>query len=191
MNVMISKTSLVCALTAALFSTGVSAEESTLSQWYNGAKNHASEIWDKGNHAIYLSGWAHHGRGTYTAEKLAELNEHAWGFGYGKTYRNEKGNDESLFAMVLKDSHKHPQYQVGYAHEWIWEVPKTPIEFGIGGTVMLMSRQDYFSNIPFPVPLPVASIGIHKAKLMFTYVPRLSKNKNNGDVLLMFARFEM
>ena len=62
---------------------------------------------------------------------------------------------------------------------------------GLGGTAMLMSRQDYFNSIPFPVPLPLASIGTKKGKVMFAYVPRLSASKNNGDVLLVFGRIEM
>ncbi|MFX6759635.1 hypothetical protein ABTH30_22325 [Acinetobacter baumannii] len=37
----------------------------------------------------------------------------------------------------------------------------------------------------------MASIGTQKAKIMFAYVPRLSANKNNGDVLLIFGRIEM
>ncbi|MFL9926720.1 hypothetical protein PQR62_20775 [Herbaspirillum lusitanum] len=154
-------------------------------------KNHASEIWDKGDDAIYISGWAHHGRSTYTREKLNELNEHAWGLGFGKTMRNERGNDESLYGFVIKDSHRHPQIMAGYAYEWVFPIGHTPLELGIGGTAMLMSRQDYFGGVPFPVPLPLASIGTKKAKVMFAYVPRLSSNKNNGDVLLVFGRIEM
>src|SRR5450830_1291302 len=108
-----------------------------------------------------------------------------------KTMRNEDGNDESLYGFVLKDSHRHPQIMAGYAYEWVFPISHTPLEVGIGGTAMLMSRQDYFGGVPFPVPLPLASIGTKKAKIMFSYVPRLSPNKNSGDVLLVFGRIEM
>lgn len=164
------------------------AEDTSL--WQD-TKSHLGNIWDQGDDAIYLSGIAHHGRSTYTKEKLNELNEHAWGLGYGKTLRNADGNDESLFGFVLKDSHRHPQYMAGYAYEWVFPVAKTGLEVGVGGTAMLMSRQDYFGGVPFPVPLPLASIGTAKGKVMFAYVPRLSSNKNNGDVLLIFGRIEM
>ena len=137
-----------------------------------------------------MSGLAHHGRHTYTPEKLAQLNEHAWGLGYGKTLRNDRGNDESLYAFVIKDSHDHPQYMAGYAYEWVYQIPHTPLELGGGYTAMLMSRQDYFNSVPFPIALPVASIGTKKVKLMFSYVPRFS-GKNNGDVLLVFGRIEL
>lgn len=166
------------------------ADDDSNSLWQD-TKNHVANIWDHGDNAIYLSGVAHHGRGTYTKEKLNELNEHAWGAGFGRTLRNERGNDESLYGFVLKDSHRHPQYMAGYAYEWVFPVARTGLEVGLGGTAMVMSRQDYFHSIPFPVALPMASIGTQKAKVMFAYVPRLSKNKNNGDVLLIFGRIEM
>ncbi len=166
------------------------ADDDQYSLWQS-TKDHAATIWNQGESELYLSGVAHHGRSTYTPEKLNELNEHAWGLGYGKTLRNEKGDDESLYGFVIKDSHRHPQYMAGYAYEWVFPIAKTGLEVGLGGTAMLMSRQDYLNSVPFPVPLPLASIGTKKGKIMFAYVPRLSANKNNGDVLLIFGRIEM
>jgi len=179
------------ALGCAVTSLPAMAQQSDEFSWWQSMKDHASEIVDKGDDAIYVSGLAHHGRSTYTKEKLDQLNEHAWGLGYGKTMRNERGNDESLYGFVLKDSHRHPQIMAGYAYEWVYPIGRTPLEVGIGGTAMLMSRQDYFGGVPFPVPLPLASIGTKKAKVMFAYVPRFSSNKNSGDVLLVFGRIEM
>lgn len=187
-----ARRALACAALAAagLIAAAPAAHAEDYSLWQE-TKDHVSNIWDKGDHAIYLSGVAHHGRSTYTTEKLNELNEHAWGVGYGKTLRNESGNDESLYGFVIKDSHRHPQYMAGYAYEYVIPVAKTGLEIGLGGTAMLMSRQDYLNSVPFPVPLPMASIGTKKGKIMFAYVPRLSANKNNGDVLLIFGRIEM
>jgi palmitoyl transferase len=166
------------------------ADDNQYSLWQS-AKDRAANIWNQGDSELYLSGVAHHGRSTYSTEKLNELNEHAWGLGYGKTLRNDKGDDESLYGFVIKDSHRHPQYMAGYAYEWVFPIAKTGLEVGLGGTAMLMSRQDYLNSVPFPVPLPLASIGTKKGKIMFAYVPRLSANKNNGDVLLIFGRIEM
>ncbi|ALU91025.1 hypothetical protein [Herbaspirillum rubrisubalbicans] len=176
--------------TALALAPAARADDNQYSLWQQ-TKDHAANIWNQGDGALYLSGVAHHGRSTYTHEKLNELNEHAWGLGYGKTLRNERGDDESLYGFVIKDSHRHPQYMAGYAYEWVFPIAKTGLELGLGGTAMLMSRQDYFHSVPFPVPLPLASIGTQKAKIMFAYVPRLSSNKNNGDVLLIFGRIEM
>jgi hypothetical protein len=154
-------------------------------------KTRLGEITDNGTDSLYLSGWAHHGRDTYTREKLNELNEKSWGGGYGRTLRNASGNDESLYAMAISDSHKQPQIMAGYAYEWIWPIASTGLEAGLGYTGMLMSRQDYFNGIPFPIALPLASIGAHGTKVMASYVPRLSHNKGNGDVLFMFLRVEL
>lgn len=179
------------ALTCAGAALPAMAQQSDEYSWWQSATDHASQIADNGTDAVYLSGYAHHGRSTYTPEKLAELNEKAWGLGYGKTLRNARGDDESLFGFVIRDSHKHPQIMAGYAYEWVFPIAHTPLEIGLGGTAMLMSRQDYFGGVPFPVPLPLASIGTKTAKIMFSYVPRLSANKNNGDVLLIFGRIEL
>ncbi|WP_211462616.1 hypothetical protein [Collimonas silvisoli] len=159
----------------------------TLSQ----TKNRLDNIVENGDMEVYLSGYAYHGRHTYTKERIEELNEKAWGLGGGRTIRNESGNDESLYLLAIRDSHYKPQVMAGYAYEWIWNVPKTPVEVGAGYTAMLMSRQDYFGGVPFPIALPVASLGVKGAKLMGSYVPRLSQHKGNGDVWLIFARFEV
>jgi palmitoyl transferase len=60
------------------------------------------------------------------------------------------------------------------------------VELGLGYTAMLISRQDYFGGFPFPIVLPVGSIGTRDIKLRASYVPRLSQEKGNGDVLLLF-----
>ncbi|QRX84669.1 hypothetical protein [Glaciimonas sp. PAMC28666] len=159
--------------------------------WWQQTKNRLENIADNGAEEVYLSGYAYHGRDTYSAERIRELNEKAWGIGGGRTFRNADGNDESLYFFGIRDSHFKPQLMAGYAYEWVFDVPKSPIEVSAGYTAMLVSRQDYFGGFPFPLPLPIAGIGTKKGKLMFSYVPRLSGNKGNGDVLLIFARFEL
>ncbi|MFC5472865.1 hypothetical protein [Paraherbaspirillum soli] len=166
-------------------------ESANTGSWFQQTKARLDNIVDNGDQEVYLSGYAYHGRSTYTKERLRELNEKAWGLGGGRTIRNESGNDESLYFLAIRDSHMKPQLMAGYAYEWVANIPKTPVEVGAGYTVMLASRRDYFGGIPFPLALPVASIGVKGAKLMASYVPRLSSNKGNGDVLLLFARFEV
>jgi palmitoyl transferase len=56
---------------------------------------------------------------------------------------------------------------------------------------MLVSRSDIFNHIPFPVILPLASIEWYRVALMASYVPRLSGDGGNGDVLYLFARINL
>ncbi len=160
-----------------------------ISFWEKGSER-IGDIVDEGRQSILLSGYARHGRGTYSSERLKELNEDAWGFGVAKTRRNAKDNEEIVYALGIEDSHYKPQLMAGYAYQWTrplsgkWEIAG-------GYTAMFMSRQDYFGGMPFPIALPLASIGTRDTKLMASYVPRLSKNKGNGDVLLLFMRFDL
>jgi hypothetical protein len=183
----------VCALfiSASTFSGSATAQQVESPSWWQQAKNKANMVIDNGKSDIYLSGYAYHGRNTYTAEKLGELNENAWGAGYGKSIRDDRGNEESLFAFGLSDSHCKPQLMAGYAYQWMWPMGQSGLEAGAGVTAMLMSRQDYFDGVPFPVLLPVTSFGTQKVRLMASYVPRLSQHKGNGDVLLVFMRIQM
>lgn len=158
--------------------------------WWDATKAKTHKILDDGELSLMLSGYAHHGRNTYTAERIAELNERAWGLGFSKTIRNAKDNEEALYGMAISDSHFKPQPMVGYLYQWMQPLGKQ-LEVGAGVTGLLISRTDYFDGFPFPAVLPVASIGTRSSKLMAAYVPRFSKNKGNGDVLLMFVRFDL
>ncbi len=160
---------------------------STVSDLGRDAAERLRLIKDQGSTDLYLSGYAHHGRNTYTRERRAELNEQAWGAGVGRRLRNARGNDEIVYAMGLSDSHFKPQHMAGYAHEWIYPLGHSSLEVGVGYTAMLMTRTDYFGGFPFPVALPVGSIGTRDIKLRASYVPRLSQKKGNGDVLLVFV----
>lgn len=153
--------------------------------WWHQAGDRLEKITDQGVTDLYLSGYAHHGRNTYTRERLAELNEKAWGAGIGRRLRNDSGNDEMVYALGLSDSHRKPQLMAGYAHEWIGRLG-AGLEVGGGFTAMLISRADYFHSIPFPMVLPIVSFGSRDIKLRASYVPRLSQHKGNGDVLLLF-----
>lgn len=147
-------------------------------------------IVEHGQLSIMLSGYARHGRNTYTEERIAELNEKAWGLGFSKATRNQKDNEDSLYGLAISDSHFKPQLMAGYSHQWMRPIGGN-YEAGIGYTALLISRTDYFSGIPFPGILPVASIGTRNNKLMAAYIPRLSQNKGNGDVLLVFLRLDL
>ena len=167
----------------------VLAQQADSPSWWQTANNHVINIMNTGTHDLYLSGYIHHGRGTYSEERIKELNEKdAWGLGIGKTVRNDRMNDESLFILGFNDSHYNLQLMAGYAYLWVWPIARTGFEVSGGLSALLISRQDYFGGFPFPAVLPVAAVGPQKAKLFFSYVPRLSGNKGNGDVLFVFGR---
>jgi hypothetical protein len=67
----------------------------------------------------------------------------------------------------------------------VYALGRSGLKVGVGYTAMLMTRVDYFGGIPFPVALPVGSIDTRNIKLRPSYVPCLSQNEGNGDVLLL------
>lgn len=158
--------------------------------WWKKYQEKAETIYDQGDLSLLVAGHTHHGRNTYTKERIAELNENTWGLGFLKSVRDKKDNEESLYALLISDSHYQPQAMAGYAYQWMKPLGND-WEAGLGVTGLLISRQDYFKGFPFPVVLPVASIGTKNTKLMASYVPRLSQNKGNGDVLFVFVRFSL
>ena len=179
-------------LTAAslLISPSSVAQETEQGIWAK-TKATLTNIAEEGRWDLYLSGYAYHGRDTYTEQRIKKLNEKAWGAGIGKTVRNEKGNDESLYFMAVRDSHMRAQWMAGYAYQWIRQINiGSHLEVGAGVTALLMRRSDWFGGVPFPAVLPIASIGTQGAKLMATFVPRISTPKGKGDVVLLFAKFE-
>lgn len=179
------------AVIAAVMMTGVPgmavAQEASASRnWFDSAKSVVVDVMSEGHTNVFLSGYAHHSRDTYADKRVGTLNEQAWGGGLGRTLRNARGNDETLYAMAIRDSNRNIQWTAGYVHQWIYPVGQTGIEAGVGLTAAVISRRDWYGGTPFPAVLPVLSLGPERAKLMATYVPRLSTRKGKGDVLLLF-----
>jgi len=159
------------------------------SLWDQG-KGKVNQVLDEGKLDMMVSLYTYHGRNTYTAERIAELNEKTFGLGFSKSRRDEKDNEEFIYGLAISDSHFKPQLNAGYGYQWTQSLGGSS-EVGLGYTASLISRTDYFKGFPFPVVLPVASIGTRDHKLMFTYVPRFTKNKGNGDVLFIFTKFSL
>jgi len=153
--------------------------------------NYARRIIDEGDNTLYLSGYAYHDRSTYSAAKIDGFNEAAWGAGFGRTLIDDKGNSDSLFALAFLDSHSDVQAQVGYAREWRWQFAEHAAVGG-GFVAMLVTRSDMFSNMPFPVVLPLVSVEVKGVALMATYIPKLSPGDGaNGNVLYLFGRINL
>jgi Antimicrobial peptide resistance and lipid A acylation protein PagP len=181
--------SLLCA-TAVLALCLNAAQASWVSDKWDDGVNEIKTVYSKGDEQLFVSGHAHHGRNSYTPAKIATLNEHAWGLGWSKTLRerNASGTMEhrGVYGFVISDSHKDPQYMLGYSYEKAYYFNK---DWFIAGGVapMIVRREDMFGKIPFPAIFPLVSIGNQKAELRMVYIPRLSKNLGNGDVLYLFG----
>jgi lipid IVA palmitoyltransferase len=157
----------------------------------NGTVNTFSNIYDNGRLSLLLSGYAYHGRKTYTSERISEFNEKAWGLGGSKVLRDEKDNEEALQLLVLSDSHKKPQINAVYSYQWMLPLGTSfgkSWEAGLGYTAGLFMRRDMFGGLPFPAALPLFSVGTRDTKIISTYIPRISANKGNGDVLYVVLR---
>lgn len=153
---------------------------------YQDAEKTVENLYDNGRLSLVFSGYAHHGRGTYSPEQIDELNEKVWGFGVSKELRDAKDNEESINFVIMADSHYTPQLTASYTYQWMKPLSQN-WELGGGYMAGLISRTDILDGAPFPGVLPVVSIGTHDTKLVATYIPRLS-GTGNGDVLFLALR---
>jgi hypothetical protein len=166
------------------------AQANWVKDTWNGGVNEIKTVYQQGNNQLLVSGWAHHGRSTYTAEKLDTLNERAIGLGWGKTIRQDNTH-RGIFGLVILDSHKDKQYQVGYTYEKAYYFNQNAKNWYIAGGIVptVVRRADMFKKIPFPAVFPLLSIGNKNAEMRMIYLPRLSNNLGNGDVLYVFTSF--
>lgn len=168
-------------------------KEQEQTHWFKKTTGNAIDtvenLYENGRLSMILSGYAHHGRNTYTQARLDELNEKVLGLGISKELRDKKDNEESIQFLIMADSHYRPQILANYNYQWMkplgdkWEA-------GIGYVLGLASRTDIIGGIPFPGILPLASIGTRDTKLMLTYIPRF-QGKGNGDVLFLALRVSL
>jgi len=153
--------------------------------------NGASKARNEGSWELYLTGISYHGRSTYTAEKIHELNENAAGAGFGRRYEEPGGNrTHLLYAVGFQDSHYKPEWMTGYAWITYWRPsPASDLRAGLGVSAFITLRTDYDHYLlPVPGLVPIGEIAVDRVSIMATYVPRLSVHKGNGDVLFIFAR---
>ncbi|KAF0813799.1 Lipid A palmitoyltransferase PagP [Andreprevotia sp. IGB-42] len=161
-----------------------------MGEWLGSGCQRIADTYEQGSPDLYLSGYAWHDPNTYTDEKLDELNSKAWGLGFGKHVTDADGNQDIVYGMIFSDSHKDPQINVGYGRIWYWNVVG-PMSAGLGYTVGLVSRQDIYGGIPFPIALPLVSIKADRVSLMGTFIPKLGGGLNHGNVAFFFGRVEL
>uniref|UniRef100_UPI00333FD89D lipid IV(A) palmitoyltransferase PagP n=1 Tax=Castellaniella defragrans TaxID=75697 RepID=UPI00333FD89D len=153
--------------------------------WMQRACSRVVQIWDTGHNDLYLTGWAWHNRAMYSARKIREFNEGAWGGGYGRSIYDEDGNWQGLYFMSFLDSHARVQAMAGYGFLNIADLSPN-WHVGAGYTLFLMSRKDINDYIPFPGVLPLVSVGYRKASVFATYIPGA---RGAGNVLFVFGKW--
>lgn len=166
------------------------AQANWVKDTWNAGVQEVKTVYQKGDNQLWVSGWAHHGRSSYSPEKLDTLNERALGLGWGKTIRQDNTH-RGIFGLVMLDSHKDKQYQVGYTYEKAYYFNQDNKNWYIAGGIApaVVRRADMFKKMPFPAVFPLLSIGNKNAEMRMIYLPRLSNNLGNGDVLYVFTSF--
>jgi palmitoyl transferase len=146
----------------------------------------SKDAFSDGRNDYYVSGFIWHAPWAYSSERRHdELNEAAWGGGFGRSVIDANGNTHSLYATAFRDSHYEPQYNVGYMWMTYWPLAGG-LQGGLGYSLFVFSRDDIGNHYPVPGILPGASLRYRGFELMGTYVPGFTPG---GSVGYFFARF--
>jgi len=167
--------------------TAQAAECADLWDWVNKACRRLVDTYEQGGNELLISGYSWHTPWTWTAEKRAEENENAWGLGWGRTVERENGDTDTVYALIFSDSHRKPEYNLGYAWSTYWG-KRSGIQPGLGYTAMLIARSDIANGWPFPAVLPLFSLRYDRVTLLSTYIPNIGGGVNNGSVFYIFGK---
>ena len=157
--------------------------------WFGRQCSGLKAAWYQGRATWYASGYAWHLPGTWDEDRLKELNQKAWGGGYGFARTDERGDNYGWYVLAFKDSHFNVTTAAGWSAITYW--PATAdVAVGLGYTAFIMVRPDIAKGWPFPAALPVASVKFHGAEIIGAYIPKLNGGINHGDVAYFFARYQ-
>jgi palmitoyl transferase len=154
--------------------------------WVNMACRHVVDTYGNGKNQLLVSGYSWHIPATWTPEARAQENELAWGAGWARTVEHDDGVTENVFFLVFDDSHRQPEYQIGYGWNYFWG-DRDSLQPGLGYTVMIAQRPDIWGGVPFPAILPLFSLRYQKATLITTFIPTLNGGINHGSILYIFG----
>lgn len=148
---------------------------------------HSFAAWREGRNELYFSGYAYHDRRTYSAERIGELNEAAWGLGFARSVLDREGNLHAIYVLAFRDSHFKFQKVVGYQWQAYWSIG-ADWKAGAGLSGFVFSRSDVARNMPVPFALPVVSLRYQRLALYGTFIPKVSGNPGgNGNVGYVFG----
>lgn len=154
--------------------------------FYTRTKKSFSEIWHSNMYDLYIPINTWHNRFAYDERKIDAYNERPWGFGFGKTFIDEKRNVQQLYVIKFQDSHNRTEPMFGYNYKWQWYLDKKEhFVFGVGLTAGLTMREEY-DYVPLPLVLPLVSISYGVFAIESVYIPG---GYNGGNVLFTWLRF--
>lgn len=161
---------------------------------WDGFRRVVNDIAESPRYDVYFPFLAWHNRAMWDKKRIAEDNEFAYGFGFGKSVRDERGNSYSLAAMGFSDSNKDFQPFVGYVYKKSWK-PFAKLDFrvGLGFTVGLTARKRYDGKkhnyrYPIPLALPVAGVEYKNLAVEAVYIPG---RRNSENVLFVWSRLSL
>lgn len=182
----------LCSVTIGLFATHASAagqEPGWFSRQWDAASTEVKTVADEGKWDFYEPVYVWHLPFAYNSGQREKYNNTPWpAFGIGKGRYDEKGNRSSLYAMGYIDSNDKWSGNVGYGYSWQYG-QRHGFNYGLGYTVGLMTREDYFNRVPFPFILPTASLGYDNYKVETGYVPGVKKG--TGNILFIWLKYEL
>lgn len=166
----------------------VSSQENDKGLW-DSYKNNVAETWMAPQQQdLFLPVLTRHNRHTHSQKQIDGYNEHPWGGGYGISRNDEKGNWHGIYAMAFKDSFNKWEPVAGYAYEKIWQ-PLDDKEFRLGaGYITAVSARDNYDYVPFPLVLPLVSVGYSRLTFQATYIPGTN---SKGNVLFGWLRLQI
>lgn len=140
-----------------------------------------------GRNDLYASGVIWHAPWAYSKERRRnELNEAAWGGGFGRSVVDADGDTHSLFAIASRDSHFKPQFLAGYHWTTYWPLAGE-LRGGLGYTVFAFSRDDIGNWFPIPAVVPTATLRYREVELVATFIPGITQGGNVAYAVLRYS----
>jgi len=158
--------------------------------WLEKGCRHVVDTYEQGDNALLVSGYEWHLPYDWTPEKRAEENENAWGGGIARSREQPNGDTENVFFLVFEDSHRWPQYNLGYTWTTYWR-DRDSLQPGLGFTAAIIQRRDIANGWPIPVVLPLFTLRYQKVEVLSTYIPKLNGGVNHGSVLYIFGKIDL
>ena len=147
-------------------------------------KKRIVQAWDSKGYDFYLPLYSWHNR--YMYDSVSKYNEHPWGAGFGRSFRDEDGDSHALYILGFMDSNNRFQPIGGYAFVKNWPLDEEKDwSAGLGYTLSITARHEY-DYIPLPLPLPLLSLQYKQVAIQAAYVPGVY---NDGNVLFAWFRW--